>query len=337
MPRKPRIEYAGAVYHVMSRGNRQEAIYQDDADRQRFLETLTEVCSRTGWMIHAYVLMGNHYHLLLETPEPNLVVGMKWLQGTYTQRFNARYRQCGHLFQGRYKALLIDNDSDDYFPIVSTYIHLNPARARLFDLREGRLSDFRWSSYPFYLRASKRPAWLYADRVLSCHGMADDRKGRIGYRQYLQQRVADIVRSRNPHQLDPDWSGIRRGWYLGGNTFRDALLDKLDVLRSETKRSSFSGPEIRMHNEREAQRLLSAGLKQLDLTATSLASLAKGAPEKMVLAWYIRSKTIVTNDWLSEHIQCGHPANIPRCMNAVKDKKNKMTQRLVKEMLKCED
>lgn len=337
MPRKPRIEYSGAVYHIMSRGNHHEAIYRDAIDRQIFLETLTEVCTRTGWMIHAYVLMGNHYHLLLETPEPNLVTGMKWLQGTYTQRFNAHHKEWGHLFQGRYKALLIDNKSNDYFPVVSTYIHLNPARAKLFDLREGRLSDFMWSSYPSYLRALKRPAWLYADRVLGCHGVGDDRKGRTWYRQYMQQRVMEIVRSKDPHQLDPDWSQIRQGWYLGGDAFRDNLLDKLDAIRSERKRSSFSGPEIRTHNEREAQRLLSAGLKKLSLTNRSLESLAKGAPEKKVLVWYIRSKTTVTNDWLSEHVHCGHPANVPRCMNAVKEKKDKAIQRLVRKLLKCED
>ncbi len=129
MPRKPRIEYDGAVYHVMSRGNRQEEVYRDDTDRVLFLETLTEVCARTGWIVHAYVLMGNHYHMLLETPEPNLVVGLKWFQGSYAQRFNARNREWGHLFQGRYKALLVDYGSDAYFPIVSSYIYLNPARA----------------------------------------------------------------------------------------------------------------------------------------------------------------------------------------------------------------
>ncbi len=99
MPRKPRIEYDGAVYHVMSRGNRQEEICRDDTDRERFLETLTEVCARTGWIIHAYVLMSNHYHILLETPEPNLIVGMKWFQGTYTQRFNARHKVRGICFR----------------------------------------------------------------------------------------------------------------------------------------------------------------------------------------------------------------------------------------------
>jgi putative transposase len=142
MPRKPRIEYDGAVYHVMSRGNRLEEIYRDDSDRELFLETLTEVCERAGWIIHAYVLMDNHYHILLETPEPNLVVGMKWFQGTYTQRFNARHKVREHLFQGRYRALLVDNGSEAYFPIVSSCIHLNPARARLFDLKNGNISDF---------------------------------------------------------------------------------------------------------------------------------------------------------------------------------------------------
>ncbi len=337
MPRKPRIEYDGAVYHVMSRGNRQEEIYRDNADRERFLETLTEVCARTGWIVHAYVLMNNHYHILLETPEPNLVVGMKWFQGTYTQRFNARNREWGHLFQGRYKTLLVDNGSDAYFPIVSSYIHLNPARAGLFDLKNGRLSDFAWSSYPFYLRASKRPVWLCVDRVLNCHSVDDTRMGRAWYRQYIQQSVDEIAGSKDPYRLDPNWSKIRHGWYFGCDAFRDNLLDRLDVLRTKRKRSSFSGPEIRMHNERGSLRLLSTGLKQLGITSKSLESLPKGAPEKKALVWYVRSKTTVSNDWLSEHIFCGHPSNITRCINAVKDKKNKILNRLVKNLLKCED
>jgi len=99
MPRTVRIEYAGAVYHVMCRGDRREAIFLGDADRELFLATLAEMCARTGILIHSYVLMTNHYHLLLETPQPNVVAGMKWFQGTYTQRFNARHRLSGHLFQ----------------------------------------------------------------------------------------------------------------------------------------------------------------------------------------------------------------------------------------------
>ena len=99
MARPLRIQYPGAVYHVMARGNQGQPIYQDDLDRKRFLETLGESCQKTGWLVHAYVLMGNHYHLLIETPEANLVAGMKWLQGSYTQRYNGRHKVFGHLFK----------------------------------------------------------------------------------------------------------------------------------------------------------------------------------------------------------------------------------------------
>lgn len=133
MPRSIRVEYEGAVYHVMCRGDRRQAIFRDEADRACFLETLSEACERTGFAIHSYVLMSNHYHLLLETPEANLVAGMKWFQGTYAQRFNVRHRQVGHLFQGRYKAIPVDGEESEYFEHVSEYIHLNPARARVLD------------------------------------------------------------------------------------------------------------------------------------------------------------------------------------------------------------
>ena len=108
MARKVRVEFEGATYHVMCRGDRRENIFEDDLDRARFLETLGEVCRRTGWKIHAYVLMSNHYHWLLETPGANLVAGMRWFQSCYTARYNRRHRKAGHLFQGRYKAMLVE-------------------------------------------------------------------------------------------------------------------------------------------------------------------------------------------------------------------------------------
>ncbi len=118
MPRKVRIEYPGATYHVMCRGNRREAIYADDDDRRMHLATLAETVSKTGWRIHAYVLMGNHYHLVIETPEPNLVRGMTWFQTTYTARYNARHRSTGHLFAGRYKAILVDPEDGRYLEVL---------------------------------------------------------------------------------------------------------------------------------------------------------------------------------------------------------------------------
>ena len=108
MPRKLRVEYPGAIYHVMNRGDRRQAIFRDDRDRERFLATLAEACAKTGWEVHAYCLMPNHFHLVVETPRANLVAGMRWLLGVYTKRFNIRHKFCGHLFAGRYEALTVD-------------------------------------------------------------------------------------------------------------------------------------------------------------------------------------------------------------------------------------
>src|SRR5580704_14900591 len=189
MARKLRIQYAGAIYHVMNRGDRREAIFADDADRQRFLETLTETCQKTGWQVHACCLMSNHFHLVVETPQPNLVAGMKWLLGTYTGRFNRRHRLFGHLFSGRYKALLVDGSGNGYLKTVCDYVHLNPARAKLLGPEE-RLSAYEWSSYPAYLRPpSRRPAWLRVDRLLGeCGIRRDDRKGRMEFQRIMEQR-----------------------------------------------------------------------------------------------------------------------------------------------------
>ena len=118
MARKLRVEYAGAIYHVMNRGDRRERIFMDDADRQRFVDTLGEACAKTGWQLHAYVLMPNHFHLVVETPQPNLVAGMKWLLGTYTSRFNRRHKLFGHLFSGRYKSPIVDGSGSGYLNSV---------------------------------------------------------------------------------------------------------------------------------------------------------------------------------------------------------------------------
>ncbi len=114
MPRKLRVEYPGAIYHVMNRGDRREPIFKDDEDRKRFLATLGECCGKTDWQVHAWCLMLNHFHLVVETPRANLVVGMKWFLGTYTARFNRRHKLFGHLFSGRYKALVVDGSGNGY-------------------------------------------------------------------------------------------------------------------------------------------------------------------------------------------------------------------------------
>src|ERR1700680_1235207 len=222
MARKLRIQYAGAVYHVMSRGDRRGGIFEDDQDRQRFLETVSEACQKTAWQVHAYCLMRNHLHLVIETPQPNLVVGMKWLLGTYTSRYNRRPKEFGHLFSGRYKALLVDGSGDGYLKTVCDYVHLNPARAQLLPPKQ-LLSDFFWSSYPQYLGApGKRPTWLRVDRLLREWGIPKDSvAGRRVFGERMEQRRWE--------DLAVEFKPVERGWYLGDEQFRQELLAQVST------------------------------------------------------------------------------------------------------------
>lgn len=161
MARPLRLEFTGAIYHVTSRGDRQEEIYRDDVDRLVWLEVLELVCDRYNWVVHAYCQMSNHYHLLIETPDANLSKGMRQLNGVYTQRFNRRYNESGHLFQGRFKAILVQRET--YLLELTRYVILNPLRARMVD----QLDEWSWSSYLAMIGAAPVPKWLDSDWLLS--------------------------------------------------------------------------------------------------------------------------------------------------------------------------
>src|SRR4051812_36811841 len=229
MPRPLRVEYPGAMYHVMSRGDRREAIYEDEKDRQVFLKTLGEACAKTGWDIHAFVLMSNHFHLVMETPQPNLCVGMKWLLGTYTQRWNRRWRRWGHLFGGRYKAQCIDERSPSYLRTACDYVHLNPERAGLLPPEDG-LESYAWSSFPAYLRKRSRPEWLRSDRLLGEHRCEDTSAGR-------RQFGGNLERQRRESAPDDDLKVMRRGWRIGAEDFGDWLGAKLARRGARTERA----------------------------------------------------------------------------------------------------
>jgi REP element-mobilizing transposase RayT len=219
MARQLRIEYPGAIYHVMNRGDRREPIFHDDFDRKRFVTTLSEACIKTDWQVHAYCLMNNHFHLVVETPGANLVAGMRWFLGTYTARFNRRHKQFGHLFSGRYKSLIVDGSGSGYLRTVCDYVHLNPVRAKLLRA-EQKLRDFAWSSWPEYLKPpEQRPRWLRVDRLLGELCIPKDSlAGREELENYLEVRRAQ--------EDGGELKNIRRGWCLGGETFRQELLEQ---------------------------------------------------------------------------------------------------------------
>lgn len=332
MGRSPRIEFLGAVYHVMSRGNRQDAVFLDAHDNRIFLDVLGDVCERTGWLVHAFVLMGNHYHLLIETPEPNLVDGMRWVQGTYTKRFNMRHKKWGHLFQGRYKALLVDS-AGDYFQTVSSYIHLNPARVKGYDFDNTKLADYRWSSYSMYLRPALRPGWLAVDRTLGSYGLFDDLSGRTRYRQIMQKRLLEIAESETPWNVDERWAKIRRGWCLGGDEFREEMVKHLDEVMAGKRRDSFIGTEARQHDVQKARKLLEEGLTRVGLRPDELAALRKSDPRKMAVAWLIRRNTAVRNEWISDQLHMGRSSKMSYFVKQVEDARSGMLLEL-KEKVK---
>jgi putative transposase len=207
-----RIEYEGAYYHVLSRGNERRDVFIEDRDRRLFLATLGETSERFSVDIFAFVLMGNHYHLLLRTNLPNLSRAMQWLGLTYARRLNNRLKRCGHLFQGRFKAMVVENDA--YMMELSCYIHRNPLRARMVK----RLIEYRWSSYPAYAYGKKVPQWLKTDLILSCFEGRDRHKA---YRERVQNYAEEEGRL---------WEDFKHGLILGSGGF----VEKIRSMRAGT-------------------------------------------------------------------------------------------------------
>ena len=202
MSRPLRIEFAGALYHVMARGNAREAIFADDVDRAAFVDGIERACERFDWMLWAYCLMDNHYHLLIETRRASLSRGMREVNGIHTQRFNRRHRRVGHLLQGRYKAVLVDKDS--YLLELSRYIVLNPVRARLC----ASAADWRWSSYRAMMGQDDPLPSLAIDETLSLFGTQ-----RAAARRAYARFVADGVGA-----FDPD-AAVSSQVFLGNEAF----------------------------------------------------------------------------------------------------------------------
>ena len=200
MARPLRLEFSGALYHLTARGNARASIFSDDEDRRLFLELLGKEIAQQGWQCYAYCLMDNHYHLLIETPEANLIAGMRRFNGVYTQAFNRRHGRIGHVFQGRYKSILVDKDS--YGLELCRYLVLNPVRARMVK----RPENWPWSSYRGTLGAVTAPTWLNADWVLGQFGI---REAKAAYQRFVAEGIG---------QASP-WENLKGQIWLGGEAF----------------------------------------------------------------------------------------------------------------------
>lgn len=293
MARKLRIQYPGAIYHVMSRGDHREEIFLDDDDRKRFLETLEGACAKTDWQVHCFCLMSNHFHAVVETPRANLADGMKWFLGEYTKRFNGRHKLFGHLFSGRYKALLVDGSGNGYLKTACDYVHLNPVRAGL--LRpEQPLQDYRWSSYPQYIREEPRPAWLRVDRLLGEWRLRWDEPG-------ASEKFAAVMEARRQGEWEEEFKALERGWCLGSETFREEMLLYIE----KQKGKWHYGEELRECMEAKAERIIREGLSAQNISQEQLASLRKGHPSKLLIAQKLRAETTMTVEWIAQRLAMG--------------------------------
>ena len=201
MARPLRVQYPGAVYHLTSRGNARQSIFRDDVDRETFLTIFSGVVRRYEWLCHAYCLMGNHYHLLVETPKPNLAIGMQQVNGRYTRKFNRRYGRVGYLFQSRYTAILVQKES--HLLELCRYVVLNPVRAGLCR----RAAEWKWSSYRALAGLERAPELLTADWILAQFAR-EGSAARASYRAF----VAAGGESR-------PWERLQAGIYLGDEEF----------------------------------------------------------------------------------------------------------------------
>jgi len=273
-----------------------------------------QVCESHGWRIHAWVLMGNHFHLLLETPEPNLVLGMKALLGPFSMAWNRQRLRRGHVFQGRYKSIPVSaaTDSPYYFRIAADYIHLNPARAGLVGGSKGNLLKYKWSSLHDYKRGSG-PDWLVRKRLLDAFELSRDGRGRNAYVAWMEQRAKDGGKGISDEAI----KALKRGWYLGEPGFGDKLRG---LLKPGGGDELARDPAYRQHDESEAERLLLEGKKVLDLPSEmdGLAKLRKGDERKVLIAGLIKARTSVGNTWVARRLSMGHPSSVSRLIKDLK-------------------
>lgn len=302
MARKLRVEYPGACYHVINRGNFQSKIFLAKGGAEAFERTLFQACERFGWKLSAFVIMSNHFHLAVETPEPNLSLGMKWLQGTWVMRNNRFRRRTGRPFQGRFKGILLEPEA---LAPVTSYIHLNPQRAGIESVEQ--VGEYRWSSLSWYLK-KPRPGFLNMDAVLSAIGGIKDSK--YAHKKYLD--YLKFLAENEPEKKTLAFDKLSKGWCYGSKEFKKEAILQIKQKGAYLDRSGLLG--IDFENIQEAKEL------QWELLLKKLAKEAgikipklpdkKSAPDKVILASLMKARSSVSNGWLADRLGMGQPASV---------------------------
>ncbi len=307
MARKLRIEYPGALYHVINRGNYRRDVFESAGAAEAFVTALREAVEQYGWRVHAYVVMRNHYHVALETPQPNLVEGMHWLQSTLAIRFNRFRKERGHLFQGRYQSLVIENN--DALSRVVDYIHLNPARAGIVAAEQ--LAAFRWSSLRRFVKGEEFPG-LVAKDWLAHKRIEFSAAGWRSYVDYLAHLVADEAR-----QKEYGFDSLSRGWAIGTEGWRKALAKEF---AQRALSPGLAAEEARALREGAWESALAQALAGEGRSEADLKEAGKTAAWKVDLALRVRQNSGASVTWLAKRMELG-TADTARCQISLAKKR----------------
>ncbi len=299
MPRRLRIQEQNALYHVINRGNYRSDVFESEGACEAFAQMLEDTCKRYEWKVHAYVIMRNHFHVALETPLPNLADGMHWLLGTFATRFNRFRKEQGHVFQGRYRALLIEDAAA--LVRVADYIHLNPVRAHA--VLPVDIASYRWSSLKrLQTEGQGRPRWLTGTDILRQRGLSDDAEG---WADYISGLVALATDERE--QLRLGFDRMSRGWAIGTTGWRRAVARDLDAMDLAVGADQW---EIRSLKETRWAAVLAEELKKRRRRASDLVRDRKGAPWKREIAVALRESSGASCGWIAKTLHMGSPESV---------------------------
>jgi len=299
MPRKLRIQYPGAIYHVINRGNYKSDVFGEPGAAQAFVATLEEAVDRYGWRLGAYVVMRNHFHLAVQTPEPNLTAGMHWLQCTFATRFNRLRKENGHLFQGRYRGILLETNHD--WARVVDYIHLNPVRAGL--VSPDQVAQFRWSSLNRFhknqlFNGLSTLGWMQAIEL------DDSSKGWARYGERLVQK-AGLPRESAQAEHDE----LTSGWAIGTEIWKETTLSTRvpEILAKRTGESAGLGTEFlaTKWRLRLKQELAEAGKSDEEVRSSR-----KGVSWKIAIADRLQRELGVPIKWIARELNMGNPTSV---------------------------
>jgi len=321
MPRPPRFEFPGAIYHVINRGNYRSWIFEDDGAKIGFQKCLLEACEFAGWTLHAYCVMGNHYHLAIETPEPNLSEGMRWLQSVFANRFNRFRKERGHLFQGRFKSIIVEDQ--DRLAWLCHYIHLNPVRAGICDL--AGLKAYPFSSY-WHLRKTKtrNHSMSFKAFLEGAGGIKDTPSGRAKYEKYLRWLSED-----GQAQKKAAFEKMSKGWALGTKEFKKAILDdeKSRIAQIELGSKDYAALREDLWEDE-----LDRCLKLLGKKSSDLKLAPKSADWKIAIATRLKRKLLCKNPFVSQALNMGAGASISRYCSELENGKRPTAKKLLKSL-----